>query len=165
MLVPLTAIDLENELILSQTGRRTALLDAITLGLEKMRSARYAKKALLIISDGGDNHSRYSESVVRAAARESDVLIYSIGIFDHYAPTLEEALGPALLSEIAEPTGGRAFTVDDVGALPAVAHQIGMELRTQSFGSHEVRVVRKGRGRMLVRALDHPNYACTSSTP
>jgi Ca-activated chloride channel homolog len=123
--------DLQNELILTKTGGRTALLDAIYWGLEKMRGARYAKKALLVISDGGDNHSRFGEREVKAAAKESDTLIYSIGIFDHYVPTLEEELGPQLLSEIAEPTGGRAFTVDDVSALPSVAHRISEELRTQ----------------------------------
>jgi len=60
-----------------------ALLDAIYLGVTKMRQAKYPKKALLIISDGGDNHSRYTEGEIRSMVKEADVLIYAIGIYDH----------------------------------------------------------------------------------
>ena len=123
--------DLEKELLYTQPQGRTALLDAIYMGLHKMKDAKYAKKALLIISDGGDNHSLYMEKDVKAAAKESDVMIYSIGTFDHYVPTPEEMRGPALLSEIAEPTGGRAFNLENEMELPAVALHIGRELRTQ----------------------------------
>jgi Ca-activated chloride channel family protein len=110
---------------------RTALLDAIYMGIGKMRSAKYTKKALLIISDGGDNHSRYSEKEVRSAVKESDVMVYSIGVFDRSVRTREAWLGPELLSSIAEPSGGRAFTIFNAGELPTVAHRIGTELRTQ----------------------------------
>jgi Ca-activated chloride channel family protein len=101
------------------------------MGIGKMRSARYSKKALLIISDGGDNHSRYGEREVRSAIKESDVMVYSIGVFDRNVPTREEWLGPELLRSIAEPSGGRAFTVFSATELPTVAHRIGTELRTQ----------------------------------
>src|ERR1700739_3565772 len=104
--------DLQKELLFTQPKGRTALLDAIQIGLRQMKSAKYGKKALLIISDGGDNHSRYNENEIKSLAKESDVMIYSIGVFDRYVPTLEEAQGPALLSEISEPTGGRAFTLE-----------------------------------------------------
>jgi Ca-activated chloride channel family protein len=123
--------DLEKELIFTQPKGRTALLDAIYMGLRKMKTAKYDKKALLIISDGGDNHSRYSEKEVKAAAKESDVMIYAVGTFDRYVRTQEEMLGPELLSELAEPTGGRAFTLENAIELPAVARRIGAELRTQ----------------------------------
>jgi Ca-activated chloride channel family protein len=123
--------DLERDLLFTQPKGRTALLDAIYMGLHKMKQAKYGKKALLIISDGGDNHSLYSERDVKAAAKESDVMIYGIGTFDRYVPTPEESRGPALLAEIAEPTGGRAFTIDNVIELPAIASHIGKELRTQ----------------------------------
>jgi len=101
------------------------------MGIQKMRQAKYGKKALLIISDGGDNHSRYGEREVKAAVKESDVLVYAIGPFDRYVPTKEETLGPAMLSAIAEPTGGRAFTLQSPREMPDVAHRIGTELRTQ----------------------------------
>jgi Ca-activated chloride channel family protein len=123
--------DLEKELLFTQPNGRTALLDAIYMGLHKMKQARYGKKALLIISDGGDNHSIYMEKEVRGAAKESDVMIYAIGTFDHYVSTPEETRGPALLSELAEPTGGQAFTLENEIELPAVARHIGRALRTQ----------------------------------
>jgi Ca-activated chloride channel homolog len=125
------AEDLEKDLLFTQPKGRTALLDAIYMGLHKMKSAKYGRKALLIISDGGDNHSLYGEREVKAAAKEADVMIYSIGIFDRYVPTLEESRGPELLAEIAEPTGGRAFSLANEIELPAVASHIGKELRTQ----------------------------------
>lgn len=127
-----TSVDeIKKELVFTRSRGRTALLDAIHMGLAKMKSARYGKKALLIISDGGDNHSRYGEKAVKSLARESDVMIYSIGTFDRYVPTLEEARGPVLLTELAEPTGGRAFTLGNVNEMPSVARHIGLELRTQ----------------------------------
>lgn len=122
---------IKTELLSTMPKGRTALLDAIHMGLRKMRRAKYAKRALLIVSDGGDNHSRHSEKEVKGMARESDVMIYSIGVFDRYVPTPEELRGPELLSEIADPTGGRAFTVDTPNALASVARHIGEELRTQ----------------------------------
>ena len=123
--------DIEKELLFTQPKGRTSLLDAIYIGLHQMRNAKYGKKALLIISDGGDNHSRYGEREIKSAAKESDVMIYAIGTFDRYVPTLEESRGPALLAEIAEPTGGRAYTLENTVELPAVARHIGKELRTQ----------------------------------
>ncbi|HEX4783076.1 MAG TPA: VWA domain-containing protein [Candidatus Sulfotelmatobacter sp.] len=123
--------DVEKELLFIQPKGRTALLDAIYLGLREMKNAKYGKRALLIISDGGDNHSRYSERDVRAAAKESDVMIYAIGTFDRYVPTEEELRGPLLLSEIADSTGGQAFTLQNEVELPAVARHIGKALRTQ----------------------------------
>jgi Ca-activated chloride channel homolog len=123
--------ELKKELVFTQAKGRTSLLDAIHLGLRKMKNAKYGKRALLIISDGGDNHSRYGEREIRGLAKESDVMIYSIGVFDRYVPTIEELRGPSLLTEIAEPTGGRAFIVDNPNMMPSIARHIGMELRTQ----------------------------------
>ena len=126
-----SAEEIEKELVFMRPKGRTSLLDAIYLALRKMKQAKYEKKALLIISDGGDNHSRYDEKEVKGAAKEADVMIYSIGIFDRYVPTMEEQRGPDLLSEIAEPTGGRALVLQNLAEMPAVAHRIGTELRTQ----------------------------------
>ena len=123
--------DIQSKLVYTLPKDRTALLDAIYLGVSKMREAKYQRKALLIISDGGDNHSRYSEGEIRSVIKEADVLIYAIGIYDHYFPTEEERLGPALLDELTELTGGRAFTVDNPNDLGDVATKIGSELRNQ----------------------------------
>ncbi len=138
--------DLQKELLFTQPRGRTALLDAIQMGLRKMKSAKYGKKALLIISDGGDNHSRYSERYIKSLAKESDVMIYSIGLFDRYVPTVEELQGPELLSEITEPTGGRAFTLESPNEMPEVARHIGMELRTQYVLAHCCPVKLQGAG-------------------
>lgn len=123
--------EIQQELVFMQPKGRTSLLDATAMGLRKMKDARYGKKALLVISDGGDNHSRFGERDLKNMARESDVMIYSIGVFDRYVPTPEEVLGPSLLSAMSEPTGGRAYTLDNPNELPAVARHIGLELRTQ----------------------------------
>jgi Ca-activated chloride channel family protein len=126
-----SADEIEGKLVYTIPKGRTALLDAIYLGVNKMRQAKYPKRALLIISDGGDNHSRYTESEIKAMVRESDVMIYAIGIYDHYFPTEEEKLGPELLTDVTEITGGRAFTVDNPNDLADVATKIGIELRNQ----------------------------------
>src|SRR5579863_3410755 len=88
--------DIQGKLVYTVPKGRTALLDGIYLGVNKMRQAKYPKKALLIISDGGDNHSRYTEGEIRSTVREADVMIYAIGLYDHYMATPEEASGPAL---------------------------------------------------------------------
>jgi len=123
--------DIEGKLVFTVPKGRTALLDAIYLGVNKMRQAKYPKRALLIVSDGGDNHSRYTESEIKSVVKESDTLIYAIGIYDHYFPTPEERLGPSLLNEITEVTGGRSFTIDNPNDLADVATKIGIELRNQ----------------------------------
>ncbi|HEX3104712.1 MAG TPA: VWA domain-containing protein [Terriglobales bacterium] len=123
--------DLQGKLVFTVPKGRTALLDAIYLGISKMRQAKYPKKALLIISDGGDNHSRYTEGEIKNLVKEADVMIYSIGIYDHYFQTEEERLGPALLSDISDLSGGRSFTIDNPNDLADVATKIGIELRNQ----------------------------------
>lgn len=123
--------DLQGKLVFTVPKGRTALLDAIYLGISKMRQAKYPKRSLLIISDGGDNHSRYTEGEIKSLVKEADVMIYSIGIYDRYMATPEEQLGPALLSDISELSGGRSFTIDNPNDLADVATKIGIELRNQ----------------------------------
>jgi Ca-activated chloride channel homolog len=123
--------DIQNNLVYAVPKGRTALIDAVYMGLIKMRQARNTKKALLIISDGGDNHSRYTERELNDLVKEADVMIYAIGVYDSYFATDEERLGPSLLSEISEITGGRAFTFDSPRELTDTAIKIGVELRNQ----------------------------------
>jgi Ca-activated chloride channel family protein len=99
-----------------------------------MKTARNAKRALLVISDGGDNHSRYGESDIKRLVREADTQLYSVGIFDpvdYRGRTPEELNGPTLLSEVTELTGGRAFEAANENQLPDIATKIGTELRNQ----------------------------------
>ncbi len=123
--------DIQGRLVYTVPRGRTALLDAIYLGVTKMRQAKYPKKALLIISDGGDNHSRYTEGEIKSMVREADVQIYAIGLFDFYFKTPEEREGPAMLGDITEVTGGRTFTINSPNELADVATKIGIELRNQ----------------------------------
>jgi len=142
--------EIQNKLIFAIPKHRTALLDAIYMGVSKMRQAKFAKKALLIISDGGDNHSRYTENEIKSVVKEADVMIYAIGIYDRYASAMEERLGPQLLSEITELTGGRAFTIDNPNDLADVATKIGVELRNQYvLGYRPAKVVRDGKWRKI----------------
>ncbi len=131
LVVPLTSDTgtIEGHLAFSRSHGSTALLDAIFLALHEMKHSKKNKKALLIISDGGDNHSRYSEKEVTSVVKESDVLIYSIGVFGG-GGSPEEASGPALLSKVSEQTGGRLFEANAV-ELPDIAKKIGIELRNR----------------------------------
>jgi Ca-activated chloride channel family protein len=142
--------DIQGKLVFTVPRRRTALLDAIYMGVSKMREAKYPKKALLIISDGGDNHSRYTEGEIKALIKEADVMVYAIGIYDRYFATQEERLGPELLGELSELTGGRAFTVENPNDLADVATKIGVELRNQYvLGYRPTIVVRDGKWRKI----------------
>src|SRR5208283_285826 len=149
--------DIEGRLLYTVPRGRTALLDAIYLGVTKMRQAKYPKKALLIISDGGDNHSRYTEGEIRSMVKEADILIYAIGIYDHYFPTDEERLGPTLLSDVTELTGGRAFTIDNPNDLADVSTKIGIELRNQYvLGYRPKNPVRDGKWRKIRVKISTP---------
>jgi Ca-activated chloride channel family protein len=126
--------DLQTRMMMTAPKGRTALLDAIYLGLSQMRGAHNAKRALLILSDGGDNHSRYNENDIKRLVREADTQLYAIGIYDplgYRNRTPEELNGPSLLAEITELTGGRVFAVEHLNDLPDIASKIGMELRNQ----------------------------------
>src|ERR1700736_4558016 len=122
--------DLESRILFTVAGGRTALLDAVYLGLGQMRNAHNGRRALLIISDGGDNHSLYNEADIRNFLKEADCQLSAMGIFDHHiGRKTEERYGWSLLSELVEMTGGRVFPVSKLADLPDIAAKIGMELR------------------------------------
>ncbi len=149
--------DIEARLANVQAGHRTALLDAIYYGVAKMKDAHHERKAMLVVSDGGDNRSRFTEGEVRAAVREADVEIYSIGIFDPYAPTPEERTGPQLLDDISASTGGRLFRVDDVDELSDIAEKISTELRNQYVIGYKPKdLTRDGKWRKVRVKVDPP---------
>jgi Ca-activated chloride channel homolog len=149
--------DVEARMVMLKPENRTALIDAIYLGVDKLKQAKYERKALLIISDGGDNRSRYTEGELRRVVRESDVQIYSIGIFDQYAPTTEEQLGPILLTDICDMTGGRLFRVLDINDLGDIASRISAELRNEYvIGYRPSEVKQDGNWRKLKIRLVPP---------
>jgi Ca-activated chloride channel family protein len=123
--------DLQSTLMSMAPEGRTALLDSIYLGLSQMRHARNNSRALLILSDGGDNHSRYRESDIKRLVMEADTQLYAIGVFDGGYGTPEELDGLPLLSEVTQMTGGRVFAVGKLNELSDIASKIGRELRNQ----------------------------------
>jgi len=152
--VPFTTdnTDILNRLSFVQSKGSTALLDGVFMAMNEMRNARNGRKAILIISDGGDNSSRFTESEVRNAVREADVQIYAIGIFEPQggAATPEEMAGPGLLTQITEQTGGRHFAVGNLADLPDVAAKIGLELRNEYvLGYHSTNDARDGKYRKV----------------
>ena len=149
--------DIEARLAMVHAGKRTALLDAIYYGVAKMKDARHQRRALLVVSDGGDNRSRYTEGEVRSQVREADVEMYSIGIFDAYAGTPEEREGPMLLNELAEETGGRLFRVDDVAEMSDIAEKISTELRNQYVIGYKPKdLTRDGKWRKVKVKINPP---------
>jgi Ca-activated chloride channel family protein len=113
---------------------RTSLLDAIEMSLAQMKRVHNTRKAVIILSDGGDNHSRATEAEIKKAVREADVQIYSVGIFDrNESPKRppEERDGPSLLADLARDTGGKDFSVAALDDLPGICARIGAELREQ----------------------------------
>jgi Ca-activated chloride channel homolog len=150
--------DLQNRLLYTSAHGLTALYDGVYLGLSQMRGAHNARKALLIISDGGDNHSRYSENEIRRFVREADVQIYAIGLFEpDGGPTPEERGGPSLLADLTEMTGGREFTVGNLNELPDIATKISMELRNQYvLGYHSSKPAHDGKWRKIKVKLRPP---------
>jgi Ca-activated chloride channel family protein len=108
----------------------TAMLDAISVAMTRMHSAKYKRRALLIISDGGDNNSHHKYREIKSLVRDSDVCVYAIGLFDTaFFKTFEEFMGKNWLSGITDATGGRTVTVDSVAKMPEAAATISRELR------------------------------------
>lgn len=122
---------IESKLIDADPHGRTALLDAIYMAMAKLTEARYPRRALLILSDGGDNHSRFTPREIRELVQESNVQVYAIGVFDSFFRTPEEARGKHLLEQITAATGGRTFAVRNARDLPEVAGEVSRELRSQ----------------------------------
>src|SRR4029077_5194039 len=138
--------ELENRVMFTVAGGRTALLDAVYIGLDQIRNAHNGRRALLIISDGGDNHSLYSEADIRNVLKESDCQLYAMGIFDHHiSRKSEERYGSSLLSELVEMTGGRVFPVSKLTDLPDIASKIGTELRSQYVLGYKPKDMRRTR--------------------
>jgi Ca-activated chloride channel family protein len=126
---------LQSDLAVQEPKGGTALFDGIYLGLQQLRTARYKRKALLVISDGGDNRSRYTLKEVRSMVAESDVMTYAIGLFDDIPlplfKTFEERSGRKWLGNITDVSGGRTIAADSRQQIPQIAAIISRELRYQ----------------------------------
>ena len=167
------------KLTLVQPKANTALYDAVYLGIERVTRGSHRKKALLIISDGQDNSSRYNFGEVKRLLKESDVTVYSVGILGGGdAGSMLGLQGQAFLDELSGVTGGRAFYPQTNVELDEIFERIALELRHQySVGYtpkdfnpngkwRKVKVkVKPPRGlpRLIVRSRE--GYYATPTTP
>jgi Ca-activated chloride channel homolog len=153
--------DIAGKLQVLQPGGLTAMLDAAELALHEMKKAKNPRKALVVISDGGDNNSKYTASEIESLVREADVQIYAMGVFEpDFFPGLsqEEISGPKLLAEITQQTGGRVFAASDPGDLPSVATRIGVELRNQYVLAYTpANAAKDGKYRKVEVKIDGPS--------
>ena len=144
----------------AQAGGLTAMLDAVDIGLREMKKAKNSRKAIVVVSDGGDNRSHYTAAQIESLVREADVQIYAMGVFESVFSlglTPEEISGPRLLSEIAAQTGGRAFAAAVPGDMPSVATRIAVELRNQYvLGYYPKNKARDGKYRKVEVKLSPP---------
>ena len=120
------------KLTLVEPKSNTALYDAVYLGIEKVTRGTHQKRAMLIISDGQDNASRYNFGEVRRLMKESDVVTYSVGIMDGRDASSSMGMqGQAFLDEISSVTGGKAFYPQSDVELDEIFERIALELRHQ----------------------------------
>lgn len=166
------------KLTLVDPRNNTALYDAVYLGAEKVTRGSHQKKAMLIISDGQDNSSRYNFGEVRRLLKESDVVTYAVGIMGGGdAGSALGTQGQAFLDELTSVTGGKSFYPQTDVEMDEIFERIALELRHQySIGYtpkdfdpngkwHKVKVkVKPPRGlpRLTVRSRD--GYYATPTT-
>src|SRR5262245_27445628 len=137
-----------NKLTLVNPSGQTAVYDATYLGVEKVKQGRYTRNALLLVSDGQDNSSRYTYGELRKRLKEAGVQIYCIGIVEMGggAGGSLDTQGQAILEEIAQSTGGKAFFPRSAAELEEITTRIALELRHQySIGYSPTNVKRDGQ--------------------
>ena len=129
---PLTSSfeDIESALMFTNPNGSTSLIDGVFLGLSELKKAHNPRKALVVVSDGGDNNSRYSLRELSKIAAEADVQIFTICLFAH-PQTREEAEGPVLLSDLVRNTGGVNYLTADVNDLRNAMGRIGVTLHNE----------------------------------
>jgi Ca-activated chloride channel family protein len=136
-----------DKLTFVQTRNNTALYDACYLGVEKVQRGSHPKRALLLISDGQDNNSRYTFNELRRLLKESDVVLYGIGILSGSDAGSQMGMeGQGILDELANVSGGKAFFPRSNAEMDDIFEQIALELRHQySIGYKPVNFANDGR--------------------
>src|SRR3989442_1459963 len=149
---------LQNKLIFTPAKGMTALYDAVYVGLEKLKEGSNPKKALLLITDGEDNRSRYTFQNVKDFVKEQDAQIYAIGITDEWNSQLGAGhTGRAMIEELTDLTGGRAFFPDNVYELEDICTKIAVELKNQYvIGYHSTNAAKDGKWRKLRMKVNPP---------
>ena len=157
--------EIQNRLVYKVAKGSTTLYDAVYLALEKMKRGHNPKKAILLITDGEDTRSRYSLLNVRNAVKESDVQIYAIGIVSsYYSDFAQGRSGRAVLEEMTEITGGKAYFPNSVYELEDICTKIAIELKNQYIlGYSSTNPSKDGRWRKIKVKLNAPKGLPTLS--
>jgi Ca-activated chloride channel family protein len=167
--------ELEEALTAVTARGRTALYDAVSEGLHHLQYGHLEKKALIIISDGGDNASHLKYSQVLAQARQSQTMIYAIGLIG----TDDKDENPGLLRRLCKDTGGVAYFPQEGGGVAKASAEIARDLREQYslgyaprnmqrvdvFRKIEVKVSAPGRGSLSVRTRQGYSLAAEENRP
>ena len=151
---------------------QTALYDAMAAALEHLKEGSRDKRVLIVISDGGDNASHHNLARIMTMTRQSDAVIYTIGIFDPQ----DEDRNPHVLRQLARDTGGETFLPESLQDLASVCERIAHDIRNQytltyvpanrkrdgTFRVVHVKASGQGRGRLTV--LTRAGYYAPSSS-
>lgn len=130
------------------TGQ-TALYDAIAVALERLQTDPREKKALIVISDGGDNASRRTLAEVQVLAERSNAVIYTLGVFDPADPDRN----PGVLKRLAAATGGEAYFPESREAIVAAADRIARDIRNQYIIGYSSNSVRPSNAYRKIRVV------------
>lgn len=146
-----------DKLTFVQTKGQTALYDATYLGVERVSRGAHTKRAILLISDGQDNSSRYTFTELRRLLKESDVIIYAVGIVDGHDDSALGYTGRAILEELAGVSGGKAFFPSTSAEMNDTFERIALELRTQySIGYRPTNFANDGKWHKLKIKVQPP---------
>jgi Ca-activated chloride channel homolog len=148
-----------DKLALAEPRGQTALYDAAYLGVEKVKEGRHDKRAILIVSDGQDNASRYNYGELRKLLKEADVQVYSIGILEEGsgAGSVLDRQGQLILEELSHSTGGMAFFPSSFSELEDAVTRIALTLRHQySIGYVPFNEQRDGKWRKIKVRVNAP---------
>src|SRR5215210_3302738 len=147
-----------DKLTFVQTKSNTSLYDACYLGVERVQRGTHSKRALLLISDGQDNNSRYTFNELRRVLKESDVVLYSVGILG--GSDVGSSLGmegQGTLDELAGVSGGKAFYPRSPAEMDDIFEQIALELRHQySIGYRPKNFVNDGKWHRIKVKVNAP---------
>ncbi len=145
--------NIEDRILFARPAGLTSLLDGVTLAIAEMRKAAHARKVLILLSDGGENNSRFSQAEVRNRLKESEVQIYALGINHSETSFFPDR---SLLTDLADLSGGRFYLVA-LPDLPDVAEKIGIELRSTCLLGYSPRnAARDGKYRSVVVKVTAP---------
>jgi len=148
---------LQNHMLFTPAKGLTPLFDAVYLGLETMKTAKNKRKALLLITDGEDNHSRYSFADIKEFAKEQDVEVFVIGIVNPSGELAPGQSGRTTIENLAQTSDGEAFFPDSVDQLEDICNKIGLELRNQYvLGYHSTNRAKDGRWRKIRLKMNPP---------